>query len=59
MSQAEEAFSRAAMSADQAHAAQDQESRTFFNRLLDSWVRVANNYQIAESLTPRRLAQPG
>ncbi len=54
MSKAEEAFSRAAMCADQAQAAQDEERRTFFNRLRDSWVRVANNYQIAESLTPRR-----
>ena len=50
MSKAEEAFSRAAMCADQAQAAQDEEWRTFFNRLRDSWVRVANNYQIAESL---------
>ena len=38
------------MCADQAQAAQDEERRTFFNRLRDSWVRVANNYQIAESL---------
>jgi hypothetical protein len=50
MSKAEEAFSRAAMCADQAQAAQDEEWRTFFKRLRDSWVRVANNYQIAESL---------
>jgi hypothetical protein len=50
MSKAEEAFSRAAMCADQAQAAQDEERRTFFKRLRDSWVRVANNYQIAESL---------
>jgi len=33
-----------------AQAAQDDERRTFFNRQWDSWVRVANNYQIAESL---------
>jgi hypothetical protein len=33
MSEAEEAFSRAAMCADQAQAAQDEERRTFFNRL--------------------------
>ena len=50
MSKAEEAFSRAAMCAEQARSAQDEETRTFFNRLRDSWVRVANNYQIAESL---------
>jgi hypothetical protein len=50
MSKTEEAFGRAAMCADQAQTAQDEETRTFFNRLRDSWVRVANNYQIAESL---------
>jgi hypothetical protein len=50
MTKAEEAFSRAAMCADQAQTARDEETRTFFNRLRDSWVRVANNYQIAESL---------
>ena len=64
MSKAEEAFSRAAMCADQAQAAQDEEWRTFFKRLRDSWVRVANNYQIAESLAaddapPRTLAGSG
>jgi hypothetical protein len=36
MSKAEEAFSRAAMCADQAQAAQDEERRTFFKRLRDS-----------------------
>ena len=50
MSKGEEAFSRAAMCAARAQAAQDNERRTFFNRQWDSWVRVANNYQIAESL---------
>ena len=30
--------------------AQGDKRRTFFNRQWDSWVRVANNYQIAESL---------
>jgi len=50
MSKGEEAFSRAAMCAARAQAAQDDERRTFFNRQWDSWVRVANNYQIAESL---------
>ena len=35
MSKAEEAFSRAAMCADQAQAAQDEERRTFFKRLRD------------------------
>ena len=59
MSKAEEAFSRAAQCADQAQAARDEETRTFFNRLRDSWLRVANNYQIAESLaadSPPHLA---
>jgi hypothetical protein len=50
MSKGEEAFSRAAMCAARVQAAQDDERRTFFNRQWDSWVRVANNYQIAESL---------
>ena len=50
MSKGEEAFSRSAMCAVRAQAAQDEERRTFFNRQWDSWVRVANNYQIAESL---------
>jgi hypothetical protein len=59
MSKAEEAFSRAAMCADQAQAAQDEERRTFFNRLRDSWVRVANNYQIALAADARRLARSG
>ena len=57
MSKAEEAFSRAAMCADQAQAAQDEERRTFFNRLRDSWLRVARS-QSRWPLTPRRLAQP-
>jgi hypothetical protein len=58
MSKAEEAFSRAAMCAEQARSAQDEETRTFFNRLRDSWVRVANNYQIAESLATDVAALP-
>ena len=62
MTTAEEAFNRAAMCADQAQTARDEETRTFFNRLRDSWVRVANNYQIAESLAadvaPPRPAGP-
>ena len=44
MSKGEEAFSRAAMCAARAQAAQDDERRTFFNRQWDSWLRVANNY---------------
>jgi hypothetical protein len=38
------------MCAGQAQTARDEETRTFFNRLRDSWVKVANNYQIAKSL---------
>ena len=62
MSKAEEAFSRAAMCADQAQAAQDEERRTFFNRLWDSWLRVGPTTIRSRSrlpLTPHRLAQPG
>jgi hypothetical protein len=50
MSKTEEAWSRAAMCADRAHAAHDEETRRFFNKLRDSWVQVANNYQLAESI---------
>jgi hypothetical protein len=32
--------------------------RAGFNRLRDSWVRVANNYQIAESLATDVAAPP-
>ena len=46
MSKAEEAFSRAAMCADQAQAAQDEERRTFFNRLRDSW--AARGQQLSD-----------
>lgn len=50
MSKAEEAWSRAAMCASSAQTARDEETRRFFSRLRDSWVRVANNYQLAESI---------
>lgn len=50
MSKTEEAWSRAALCADRAHAAHDEETRRFFNKLRDSWVQVANNYQLAESI---------
>ena len=53
MSKTEEAWSRAAMCADRAHAAHDEETRRFFNKLRDSWVQVANNYQLAESIEER------
>jgi hypothetical protein len=44
MSKAEEAFSRAAMCADQAQAAQDEEWRTFFKRL-----RMMSGLEAAEA----------
>jgi hypothetical protein len=50
MSKTEEAWSRAALCADRAHAAHDDETRRFFNKLRDSWVQVANNCQLAESI---------
>jgi hypothetical protein len=50
MSKAEEAWSRAAICVDRAHAAPSDETRRFFNKLRDSWVRAANNHQLAESL---------
>ncbi|HEY6994243.1 MAG TPA: hypothetical protein VH397_11070 [Xanthobacteraceae bacterium] len=50
MSKAEEAWSRAAICVDRAQAARNDETRRFFNTLRDSWVRAANNHQLAESL---------
>lgn len=50
MSKAEEAWSRAAICVNRAHAARNDETRRFFNMLRDSWVRAANNHQLAESL---------
>ena len=50
MSHAKLAWSRAAICVDRAHAADDEETRRFFTALRDSWVRVANTCQLAESL---------
>jgi hypothetical protein len=50
MSKAEEAWSRAAICVDRAQTARSEETRRFFTRLRDSWVRQANSYQLAESL---------
>jgi hypothetical protein len=50
MSKAEEAWSRAAICIDRAQAARSDETRRFFNKLRDSWVRAANTHQLAESL---------
>jgi hypothetical protein len=50
MSKAEEAWSRAAICVDRAQGARSEETRRFFTRLRDSWVRQANSHQLAESL---------
>jgi hypothetical protein len=50
MSKAKEAWSRAAICVDRAQAARSEETRRFFTRLRDSWVRQANSCQLAESL---------
>jgi len=50
MSKAEEAWSRAAICVDRVQGARSEETRRFFTRLRDSWVRQANSYQLAESL---------
>jgi hypothetical protein len=59
MSKAQEAWSQAAICVDRAQAADSEETRRFFNRLRDSWVRVGNAHQFVESLeaeihAPRR-----
>jgi hypothetical protein len=64
MSKAREAWSRAAICVDRAQAADSQETRRFFNRLRDSWVRVGNAHQLVESLeaeinAPRRRRKRG
>ena len=59
MSKAEEAFSRAAMCADQAQAAQDEEWRTFFKRLRDSWVRVPAAYPAGVHAAGRKPVRRG
>jgi hypothetical protein len=38
------------MYGDRARQATDEETRDFFNRLRDSWIRVANHSQLAEYL---------
>jgi hypothetical protein len=50
MSKSDEAWSRAAICVDRAQAARSEETRRFFTRLRDSWVRRANSDQLAESL---------
>jgi hypothetical protein len=50
MSTAQEAWERAAMYGDRARAATDEDTRNFFNKLRNSWIRVAHNHQFAEYL---------
>jgi hypothetical protein len=50
MSTAQEAWERAAMYGDRARAASDEDTRNFFNKLRNSWIRVAHNHQLAEYL---------
>jgi hypothetical protein len=55
MSKAQEAWERAAMYGDRARAATDEDIRNFFNKLRNSWIRVANNHQLAEYLDANGL----
>jgi hypothetical protein len=50
MSTAQEAWERATMYGDRARAATDEDTRNFFNKLRNSWIRVAHNHQLAEYL---------
>jgi hypothetical protein len=50
MSKAQEAWERAAIYGERARAATDEDIRNFFNKLRNSWIRVANNHQLAEYL---------
>jgi hypothetical protein len=50
MSKAQEAWERAAICGDRARAATDEDTRSFFNKLRNSWIRVAHNHQLAEYL---------
>ena len=50
MWKAQEAWERATMYGDRARAATDEETRNFFNKLRNSWIRVAHNHQLAEYL---------
>jgi protein-disulfide isomerase len=50
MSKAQEAWERAAICGDRARAATDEHTRSFFNKLRNSWIRVAHNHQLAEYL---------
>jgi hypothetical protein len=60
MSKAEEAWSRAAICVDRAQAARSEQTRRFFTRLRDSWVRRANSDQLAEPLEAEIAApRPG
>jgi hypothetical protein len=47
MTKAQEAWERAAICAGRAQAARDEESRRFFTYLRNSWIKVANRYQMS------------
>ena len=59
MSKAQEAWEWAAMYGDRARAATDEDTRNFFNKLCNSWIRVANNHQLAEYLDGNGLRPDG
>jgi hypothetical protein len=50
MSKAQEAWEWAAIYGERARAATDEDIRNFFNKLRNSWIRVASNHQLAEYL---------
>jgi hypothetical protein len=50
MSSSQHAWQQAAMYGYRGRQATDRETRDFFNRLRDSWIRVANHSQLAEYL---------
>ena len=47
------------MYGDRARAATDEDTRNFFNKLRNSWIRVAHNHQLAEYLDANGLSPDG
>jgi hypothetical protein len=47
MTKAQEAWQRATMCSDRAEIAHNEESRRFFTHLRNSWIKVANGYQMS------------
>jgi hypothetical protein len=47
MTKAREAWDRATMCSDHAQTARSVESRKFFTHLRNSWIKVANGYQMS------------